>query len=372
MKLPIFQLEDYLAKWEFKAPYLLCCSDAESMEMKELLQMADDEALHLWNNLRLSYTEAAGLPLLRTEICHLYSTLSANHIYCLAGAEEGIFCTMNVLIQPGEHIIVVTPCYQSLEDLPKSLQAQVTTIPLDPVHWNLDLDRIKHALKPSTRMIVINFPHNPTGTVLDRSTLNDLVALARSQGAYLFSDEVYRHLESDESIRPPAIADLYEKGISLGVMSKAFGLAGLRIGWLASQDEAFLKKIADFKHYLSICNSAPSELLSLIALRSKETILQRNRSIMLSNLTLLDQFFERYASFFSWIRPQGGCVGFPKLLTGELVDDFTKELVLEEGVLLMPGSIYNDTNNHFRIGFGRKNMPEALQRLERFMKKRYG
>ncbi|CUI17937.1 aminotransferase, classes I and II [Candidatus Protochlamydia naegleriophila] len=235
MKLPIFQLEDYLAKWEFKAPYLLCSSDAESMEMKELIQSADGESLHLWNNLRLSYTETAGLPLLRTEISHLYPSLSADHIYCLAGAEEGIFCAMNVLIQPNDHVIVITPCYQSLEDLPKSLQAHVTAIPLDPFDWSLDLDRVKQALRPSTRLIAINFPHNPTGALLDAPKLNGLVTLARSQGAYLFSDEVYRYLESDESKRPPAIADLYEKGISLGVMSKAFGLAGLRIGWLANR-----------------------------------------------------------------------------------------------------------------------------------------
>ncbi|WP_068471446.1 aminotransferase class I/II-fold pyridoxal phosphate-dependent enzyme [Candidatus Protochlamydia phocaeensis] len=368
MKLPIFKLEDYFSRWEFKAPFLLGQSDAERWDLSDLLALADKESRKLWDTLHLGYTETQGLPLLRQEISALYSSLKDQQVLCFAGAEEGIFCAMNALIRPGDHVIAITPCYQSLETLPRSLQADVSLVALNPSDWSLDLDDMRRAMKPSTRLIVVNFPHNPTGAIIPYEILKGIIELARQCGAYVFSDEVYRDLEIEEKDRLPAVADLYEKGISLGVMSKAFGLAGLRIGWLACQDAGFLEQAAQFKHYLSICNSGPSEILALIGLRAKQALLARNRKIMRDNLALLDAFFARYSPFFHWVRPKGGCIGFPRLLTGKKnVEQFSQELIEQEGVLILPGSVYNDTQNHFRIGFGRRNMPEALVKLERFL-----
>ncbi len=368
MQLPVFQLEDYLSRWEFKAPYLLCCSDAESFSMNELLSYADQVSLNLWNNLRLSYTEAPGLPILREEIGKLYSGLSESNILCFAGAEEGIFCALQTLIKSNDHVITFTPCYQSLESLPQNLGAQVTAISLkEENHWQIDLEEVKKVIQNNTKAIIINFPHNPTGAVCKEDTLKGLIDLARSQGIYIFSDEVYRLL-GNVSIQPAPIATLYEKGLSLGVMSKAFGLAGLRVGWIACQDIQLLKKIEQTKYYTSICNSAPSEILSLIALRAKDTILQRNNLIVKNNLSLIDQFLERYSSLFSWVRPEGGCVGFMKFYSNISIDELARKLVEKEGVLLMPASIYNYQTNHFRIGFGRQNMAEALDKFEHFLK----
>jgi aspartate/methionine/tyrosine aminotransferase len=368
MKLPLFKLEEYLAKWEFKAPYLLCCSDAQSMPMQELVKISDPESRKLWENLHLGYTESPGLPALRETIASLYDTLSVQDVLTFAGAEEGIHCTMNALLSAQDHVIGISPAYQSLIDLPRALGADVTTIALKAENqWKLDIDALAKAFRPNTKLVVINFPHNPTGTTIDLNSLHQMIELCRKRGVYLFSDEVYRLIEIDEKDRLPAVADLYEKGISLSVMSKAFGLAGLRIGWIGTKDHALLEKIAQCKHYTSICNSAPSEVLSLMALRAKDKILRRNLDIIRSNLKQLDPFFEKHKRLFRWVRPQGGCIAFPELLLKEPIEQFCERLVLSKGVLLMPASIYDIAGNYFRIGFGRSNMPQALDKFSEFL-----
>ncbi|MBA3721947.1 MAG: aminotransferase class I/II-fold pyridoxal phosphate-dependent enzyme [Parachlamydiaceae bacterium] len=371
MDLPLFKLEDYFSKWEFKAPYLLCMSDSESWSLRDILELAKPETLKLWNNLSLGYTETVGHPLLRHEISQMYSSITPENLLTFAGAEEGIYGTLQSILSPKDHVIVFTPCYQSLETLPKQFGAEVTSIPLDANKgWKLDLEKLEAAIKPTTKLIILNFPHNPTGALIDRMTLNKIIEIARRNQAYIFSDEVYRFLEIDETKRLPPLADVYEKGISLSVLSKTFGLAGLRIGWIASQDNELLKQVANIKHYLSICNSAPSEILALIALQSRDAILNKNREIMLKNLSLLDIFFEKYKAIFEWNRPLGGCIGFPRLLLPTKIDEFAMKLVDEQGVLLLPGNYYDWKGNYFRIGFGRKNMPEALERLEKFFLKK--
>ena len=372
MKLPIFKLEDFLAHWEFKAPYLLCNSDAQTIPMSELVLLADTESRHLWENLHLGYTETKGLPLLREEAASLYSHIAADGILMFAGAEEGIFCAINTLVSPDDHVIALVPAYQSLVDLPRSLGADVTTISLTvEQNWQLDMDAFTKAFRPDTKLVVLNYPHNPTGAVLDRTSLQKIIALCRKSGAYLFSDEVYRLMELDAKDRIPPIADLYEKGISLYVMSKAFGMAGLRIGWIACQDKELLEKISRFKHYASICNSAPSEILALMALRAKDKILNQVHQIMRHNLKLLDAFFEKNADLFRWVRPKGGCIGFVELLSDELVETFCMRLVERKGVLLMPAAIYDTPGNYFRIGFGRENMGQALEKLSEFIEEDY-
>jgi aspartate/methionine/tyrosine aminotransferase len=369
MTLNVFKLEDYLAKYEFSAPYLLCCSDAESFSMQEILAMAGPEERALWNNLSLGYTETFGLPALREQIAHgLYPELDASNILCFAGAEDGVFCTLNVLCEPGDHVIALTPCYQSLKEIPAAKGAAVTCINLrEDNQWRIDLEEIKRAIQTNTKCLVINFPHNPTGQVITPQELKDLVALCEAHNLWLFSDEVYRLLGTPREGWASPAAELYPKAVSLGVMSKAFGMAGLRIGWIACQNKELLKKIEQMKHYTTICNSAPSEIISLIALKNKEHILARNNQIVADNLQLLDTFMEQYEDLFEWVRPQGGCTGFVKYKGQDTVEDFTARLVKERGVLLMPASIYDYPSKHFRIGFGRKNMPEALERLKDFL-----
>lgn len=369
--LPLFRLEDYLATREFKAPYMLCASDVETHSMQEILAMADDECHGLWNNLSLGYTEPYGMPALLNEIPNLYgSTVSQENILTFAGAEEGIYCACHALLEPGDHAIVVTPCYQSLESIPASL-CSVSSVELKyEENWELDIEKVRASIQPNTKLLLINFPHNPTGTLLTYEQQAELVKLARQHGIWIFSDEVYRLLELDSNDRLPDIASVYEKGLSLSVMSKAFGLAGLRIGWIACQDKNFIKLMSDMKHYLSICNSAPSEVLALIALKNKSKLLGRNLETMRRNIKLFDQFFEDYADLFEWVRPKGGCIGFPKLKSDEKVFDFSEALLNAKGVVTLPNTVYDFSGNHFRIGFGRKNTPEALDLLKEFIHER--
>jgi aspartate/methionine/tyrosine aminotransferase len=338
--------------------------------MQELLALADAECRHLWDNLQLGYTQTQGLPLLREEIGKLYTHVKPEQVLCTVGAEEAIFCALQTLLTPSDHAIIITPCYQSLEAIPRALTPHITAIPLDPAKsWSLDLERVREACKPWTKLIVINFPHNPTGTLIDLDTQKELIDIARQHHAYILSDEVYRYLEYDEQQRLPAMVDSYERGISIGVMTKAFGLGGLRVGWLATRDHAIFNRIGHYKHYTSICLSAPSEILSLIALRAKEKLLERNRKILLANFHLLQNFLQTHQETFSWTPPSAGCTGFVKLLSEQPVGEFAHQLVNDESVLILPSYVYDYAENYFRIGFGRKNFPEALSKLDHFLKR---
>ncbi len=366
--LPIFKLEEFWKKYEFSAPYLLCPSDAETWLLKDIVAMADPETRALWDNLSLGYTESPGLPLLRKEIARLYDSLEADHILTTAGAEEGIYCALHSLLSEGDHVVIISPSYQSLETLPQIVGAETTFIHLQSASkWKLEFDQIQSAWRSSTKLLILVCPHNPTGTLLERDVYEKMISLARKTGAYIFCDEVYRFLEIDETKRLPAIADGYEKGISLNVMTKSFGLAGLRIGWLASKNVDFLQKANSYKMYTSICNSAPSEILALIALRSKNKILKRNREIVLQNVELLDEFIKRHPSSIKWVRPESGTIAFLELLLPISIEQFSEELVEKTGVLIMPATVFDYPGNFFRIGFGRINMFDVLNRFEQFL-----
>lgn len=366
MRIADFALERYFARWEFSVEHLLCASDVQGYPMSELLTLADDETQSLWDGLTLGYAESSGHPLLRREIAALYEGLAPEEVLVFAGAEEGIFCLVNVLLGPGDHAVVTWPGYQSLYEIGRATGADVTLHELrEEAGWALDLDVLRRQVTSATRLIVVNAPHNPTGMLPDRSTFDGLVAIAEEAGAYLMLDEVYRFLEFDEGHRLPAAADATERGISLGVMSKSFALAGLRIGWLATRDRGLLERCASFKDYTTICASAPSEILAIIGLRARETVLGRSRGIVAANMERLDAFFEDWADRFTWVRPRGGSIGFPRLtVPGVGIDDWAARLVESEGVLLLPGSQFGFGGNHFRLGFGRTDLPVALDRLE--------
>ena len=363
--LPPFKLERYFARWEFDVPHMLCASDVETHSMAELLALADEEGRELWERLALGYTESTGHPRLRAEIATLYDGVAPEQTLVFAGAEEAIFCFAHAALRPGDHVIVVWPAYQALYEVARSVGAEVTLLPLRAEErWELDLDALRRAVRPTTRAIVINYPHNPTGAQLSAAQLREVIAIAREAEAWLFSDEVYRYLEYDPTDRLPGVAGLYERGVSLGVLSKAFGLAGLRIGWVATQDEALLARLMAMKDYTTICAAGPSEVLALIALRARETILARNVALVTENLAMVERFMAAHGEWFEWIAPRAGCIAFPRLRRGGPIGAFCDWLAREHGVLLMPGEVFEHPNDHFRVGFGRRSLPEALGHLE--------
>lgn len=204
-----------------------------------------------------------------------------------------------------------------------------------------------------------------------------LVDLCRERGLYLFSDEVYRLIERDEAIRLPQAADVYERGLSLNVMSKAYGLPGLRIGWIMTRDRGVLERMERYKHYLSICNSAPGEHLALIALKCRDRIFARNRALVKENADKLGDFFDTFPDLFEWRRPDGGCVGYPRYKGPGDTDTFCEQLVEHTGVLLLPPKIYHSElmatpQDRFRIGFGRKGIDEGLAAFRAYLQTNQG
>jgi len=371
MALHPFKLERYFAKHEFKVRFLLSSSDCESLSMTELVQMATPESLELWQELKLGYTESPGHPLLRAEVAKLYDHIAPDNVI-IAAPEEAIFIAMQTLLAPNDHVIAVSPAYQSLYEVARSIGSIVTPWKLEfsTNGWHLDLNQLERSLTNRTRMLVLNFPHNPTGHTLSHREFDSVVELARKHGLYIFSDEMYRLLEGDPAIRVPSVCDVYEKGISLSGLSKSFALPGLRIGWMATQDNTLVGSWLTFKDYTTICNSAPSEILGIIALQNKRQILQRNLDIIRENTVIADRFFAEHRNRFSWICPKAGSVAFPQWLGDRTVEQFCQDILDQQGVMIVPGSMFDFFGNHFRIGLGRKNFGEAIGVVNAYLKDR--
>jgi aspartate/methionine/tyrosine aminotransferase len=309
------------------------------------------------------YTESPGAPWLRQAIASLYQRTGAEDVLVTSCAEEGIFLLYHAFLRPGDHVIVETPCYESALQVARSTGAEVSRWERRYEDgWAHDLRALAGLVRPATRLLYLNQPHNPTGTLMARSAFEHVIGLARAHRLVVFSDEVYRELEHDPADRLPAACDLYERAVSLGSISKSYGLPGLRIGWLATRDADLREVVSVLKDYTTICASAPSEFLTALALRNRHVLLDRNLAIVRHNLPLLDAFFERHAETFKWVRPTASPIGFPRVTRiGDLARYCARLATI--GVLLLPSSVY-DEPGHVRVGFGRANMPDALEILE--------
>ncbi|MBV9821029.1 MAG: pyridoxal phosphate-dependent aminotransferase, partial [Actinobacteria bacterium] len=322
---------------------------------------------------RLGYTDTAGHPALREAIGGLYATEEARNVVVCAGAAEALYLLSSTLLGPGTHAVVVRPAFESLYKVAAATGARVTSVMLDSADgWSLDLAELEAAVREDTRAIFLNYPHNPTGAQLGAEQFAAVLELADRRGVTVVSDEVYRGLEFDPATRLPAAADVSARAVSVGVMSKAYGLAGLRIGWVASRDADLVRRVRDLKDYTSVCNAAPSEILALIALRAGEQVVARCKQIVLDNLAHAEAFMRRWSEVVDWVPPRGSTVAFPRLKLPVPVTEFVESLVREESVLLLPGSVFDDTENRFRIGLGRTGAPEALARLDGFLTRTLG
>jgi aspartate/methionine/tyrosine aminotransferase len=364
-----FALEVFFSRWQSAARYHLTASNSEELRLNELIALADTEDRLQWESLAFGYSNPRGAVALRQVIAAEYHDAAAESIICFSGAQEAIHATMHALLGRDDHVIVVTPNYQATETIPLSICA-TTGVALDPNDgWSLDIERIAQAIRPNTKLVSINFPNNPTGKILEHDRFAALIALCRKHGVWLFSDEVYRLIERDSARRLPMAVDVYERGISLGALSKSYGLPGLRVGWIACRDQALLAKTEQVKHYLSICNPAPCEVLARIALKAGDAILTRNRSIAARNWQLLVDFFEAHSDHFDWCVPDGGVVAYPRYKGAEGVESFCARLIEEDGILLLPATIFRSEltptpEDRFRIGFGRSDFVEGLAAMD--------
>ena len=367
MKIKPFKLERYYTLYEHAAKYSLCNSDCEAMTIKDLLALEEgsEEQFH---NMWLGYTETQGNSALRRDISAIYTKIKADNITVCTGAQEPIFLFSHAVLNAEDEVIVQTPCYQSLQSVPESIGCKT-------LNWNVryegnrptfDIDELKKLVSDKTKVIYLNAPHNPTGFLFTKEEQQEIIEIARANNIIIFCDEVYRELEHSPEFAIPAFADAYENGVSVGVMSKSYGLPGLRIGWIASQNQSILEKLAVLKEYTTICNAAPSEFLAGVALRNRHVILERNLKIVHSNLALFDAFFEKYTHLFSWYKPNAGPITLVKMLFDNDDMAFAEQALKKQSVLLLPGGIY-DYNGYFRIGLGRKNIPTSLKQFETFI-----
>ncbi|MGL4174487.1 MAG: aminotransferase class I/II-fold pyridoxal phosphate-dependent enzyme [Dermatophilaceae bacterium] len=378
--LPDFALEVYLGRHEFAVDHHLTASDAQTLTVGEMLAMATDDEREAFFALGLTYLPTWGTTLLRDAVASTYDHIGPDGVLCLAGAQEGMFWAFQQLLAPGDHAIVTVPNYQSMESVPIANGVEVVGLPLwrgvgTGLCWTVDLNLLEDLLRPNTRVVGVNFPNNPTGFVPDHETWRSLVELCDERGIVLVSDEVYRGIETDPARTLPQAADLSPRALSVNVMSKSYGLPGLRVGWLASQDRSLLERLERAKHYTSICNAGPSEALATIALRNGERIRARNRAIVRHNLGLVGEMFARYPDLVDWSPPIGGCVAFPRYLGDDGVEAFAASLIADQRAVVLPSSIYRSAladvpPDRFRFGVGRSGLEPGLVAFERHLTSR--
>ena len=268
MQLHPFALERYFARHEFTSRYVLCASDCDGPSLVELLASADDEVMGWWTNLTLSCTESQGLPALRQEVAALHasrpsslSEVGPDDVLVVA-PEEGILLVMLAVISKGDHVVCTCPAYQSLYEVARGLGARVDFWrPREAADWHYAVEDLASLVRPgTTRLVAVNFPHNPTGFAPSRREFQEMIAVVREAGAQLFSDEMYRGLDLPGNEPLPSAVEVWGEAMCLGGLSKTYGLAGLRLGWLVTKDRQLLARCASLKDYTTICAPAPSEV----------------------------------------------------------------------------------------------------------------
>jgi len=354
MKVTPFALERFYVDYEFTVGTNISASCGAETTTADILALSGDEAGERYLSLGLDYRENKGDENLRELIAAEYDRLSASDIQVTSGGSEGIYLLMHTQLNPGDRIIVETPIYQSLFQVPEDLGAEVAWLPLAAGEGFVpDPNRLETLLKEKkTKMVVINHPHSPTGSVLTKTLLEDLGGLAERYGALLVSDEVYWGVFYDPADRIPHAADLFENAVTIGDMTKPYGLGGLRVGWLASRRRDILDAASTMKDYTTMCASAPSEYLSVLALEHRDAIIKKNMVIARENISRFNDLVTKSGGTLSWTPPRGGYTGFVKLdVPGRDVREFCIELIEKKDVLLLPGDVFGDPGR-FRIGVG--------------------
>jgi len=372
MKIASFLTEHYFAQYEFSTPYQLCNSDCETITIEELLQMADI-SLEQLGGLSLGYTETLGLPALREAIGASYARVNTEDVVMLATPVEGIYLAAHAALNPGDEVIVLSPAYDALINTFEHVVGTANVhkwefVPSkDNTQWELDFDQLHSLISPKTKMLVVNFPHNPTGYLPTRDQLNEIGKIAEQHDLILFCDEMYFDLVHSGTLPISSVADVTRNALVLSGLSKTYGLPGLRTGWLVIQDEELRKNIINWKFYTSICASAPSEFLALAAWKVREQLRDRSIAQIERNLALADSFFERWPDLFTWRKPMAGSVALVGMNVPSITD-FSAELAEKAGVLILPATTLGSDDQHMRMGFGRAGFEKAFEKFETYLK----
>lgn len=370
MPIKNFETEEYYAKYEFSKPYLISVSDCESTSVGELIELGGG-SMEEFAQVRLGYPEMPGSVTLRGEIASTYLTVSENQVLVLGSPIEGIYLVMMALLKKGDHVIVLSPAYDALYNVAEFVTGNVSRwfLKSDGASWRLDFDSLKRSVNEKTKLLVVNFPHNPTGFQPTKQDLDQILKMADDHGIQVFADEIYRGLEYGDS-RIPSVVDLNDKVIVLGGASKSLGLPGLRFGWLVTKEVAAYKAIYDLKCYTSMCSTQTGEYLGRMAIRAAPKLLKRNVEIVKHNLTVAEKFFEKWHDRLHWIKPMAGSVSLMKLDRGS-AESFCRQMADRFGVVLLPAKFMGCEDQYARLGFGRVNFPEGMAVFDRALKEVY-
>ena len=360
MKLQSFQTEHFFAQYEFTAKHLLSVSDCETVTVQDLLQLAKLSLTDL-GQLTLGYTESQGNPELREAIAHTYESVSGNDVLVLGSPVEGIFISLQALLDQKDEAIILTPAYDALFNLPEDLAGKAIPWELKPEEngWQLDLEKLESLISAKTKAIVVNFPHNPTGFLPTQAEFSQLIEIAQTNDLWLLCDEMYRGLEHSQTAPLSSAVDLYDKAIVLSGLSKTHGLPGLRAGWLVLKDKEMFQAILNWKLYTSICPPAPTEFLALAALKAADTLKQKNLAIISKNLELAESFFKKWSDLFVYRKPRSGSTALIELKQGKATE-YCHKLAQDASIVLLPSPFMRFPDRFVRFGFGRERFEQAL------------
>ena len=371
MKIKPFYVEEWMNEYEMGARYNIAETCVNSISMDELFALTGQDKEAFWNEFsakRLTYGDIIGIPAFREGICGLYQTIAPDEIVVTHGAAGANHHVFYSLIEPGDRVISIMPTYQQLYSIPESFGADVQLLPLQHENGFLpDLDALKKLAIPGTKLICINNPNNPTGALMSREMLLEIVEIARNVGAYVLCDEVYRHLTQDDTWSE-SIVDLYEKGISVSSMSKVFSLAGLRLGWIASHDKDFLAACFSHRDYNLISCGMFDETVATLALQHKDVLLQRNRQIVRENLAILDAWVAS-EPHVHYVKPAAGTTALVYYDLDLPSYDFCREMYDTTGAFVTPGDCFAQPHS-MRIGYAcdKETLVAGLNAISEYLK----
>jgi len=370
--LPEFVLERFFDRFEFDLPYQLGSSDPETLSVSELLEHGDAEMHRRWAALRLGYKTCAGDPDLRAAIAATYRGRSADDVVVATGAAEALLVTFAAAIEPGDRVVALTPAFQSLLEVPRAMGARLTLVEVredgSDGAWRFPMDRLMSALDRRVRLLVLNVPHNPTGVAATPEELCAIVARCEELGIRVVGDEVYRGLEW-AGPTAPSVTERSERAVAVGVTSKVYGLAGLRVGWLVTGDAALRRRAVAIKDYTTLCAAGPSELLATVALRAHGALLERTRARCGANFEALEAFLFAHPDLIAWTRPAATTISVARIASPLVArHGGDPERVLAHwrqcaGVVVAPGPAFGCAPETFRLGFGRADLPQVLAAL---------
>ncbi len=369
MKIRAFGVELWMDEFENSCELNLAETCVESLTIEELLHLSGRGNALLSDLLpmKLDYGAIQGSDRLRQAICELYDNQRPDNIVITHGTIGANSLVHQALVSQGDHVISVLPTYQQHYSIPESLGAEVSILPLREENLFLpDLDELRSLLRPDTKLIAINNPNNPTGSLMDHGFLVELAEIARQSGAFLLSDEVYRGIDQVGEGYTASVADLYENGISTSGMSKTFSLAGLRLGWIAAPVDV-IKTVSIHRDYNTISVSKIDDYFAWVALECRDKILARSRQIVRTNLSILDAWVSEEDSI-SYVKPQSATVALLKYDIDMPSREFCVQLLTETGVMLTPGSAL-DMEGYVRIGYAQHEevLTDGLKRLSQFL-----